>query len=192
MHKTDKVRLLVFTTVFGALWGIVEMLAGTWLHMMKFPFTSTLMAAAGGVILCVERSYTPVRGAALYTGLTAVCFKLLSPGASSIGSAIGIAIEAAMAEAVLTLLGVNSLSFFVTVLLVSLEGIPHFFVSGWLLYGRGIFDAYLKVAKQMQGFFGVNPDFWKQIAALWVGGHLLIGALFGLIAVRAGKYLRKI
>ena len=50
----DKKRVLVYTTVFGVLWGVLEMLLGTWLHMMRFPFTGALMAGIGGVVVSAQ------------------------------------------------------------------------------------------------------------------------------------------
>ena len=188
----DKKRVLVYTTVFGVLWGVLEMLLGTWLHMMRFPFTGALMAGIGGVVLCVERSFTPVRGATLYTGLTALLFKCISVGGFVFGPALGIAIETLLVEAVLSLLGVNAVSFFLATFLCSLEAIPHFFVGSWLMFGSGIFQTYSKSVHQLQTFFGLRQNLWKEILSVWLAGHLLIASASGWLSVRVARYLRKI
>jgi hypothetical protein len=192
MQPADKKRLLVYTTVFGVLWGILEMVLGSWLHLMHFPFTGGLMAGIGGIVLCSERGFTPVRGATLWTGFVAVLFKCISAGGFSFGPVIAIAIETVVVEAVLSLMGVNAVSFFVGPLLSSLEAVPHVFVSNWLMFGVGIFKTYGKAVHQIQAFFGLSQDLWKVVAGVWLGGHLLLAVLSGALSVKVGRYLRKI
>jgi len=188
----NKTRVLVFTTVFGALWGVLEMFLGSWFHMVQFPLAGAVMAAQGAVILCVERAYTPVFGASLWTGLVALALKSVSIGAVKLGPVAGILIEAVLAEAALTALGPRRTGFFVTGLACCLEGVPHFFVTNWIFYGKGIFSAYLGLVKALESFFGLGAGLWKEILAVWVAAHILLGLASGFAAVGVAKYLRKI
>jgi len=189
MSYVERVRLIVYTTVFGVLWGILEMMLGSYLHMIQFPFRGAFMAGIGSVILCTERIYTDKPGATLSTGIVAVFFKLMSLGAFKLGPAAGILIESALAEMVLTLLGCGKMQFLLACLLACLEGIPHFFVTNWIFYGRGIFHTYLEAVRQMQFFFGIRSDFWKLAVGAWIFGHVLLGIASGILA---GFILRQV
>ncbi|MDD4004980.1 MAG: hypothetical protein PHW69_07230 [Elusimicrobiaceae bacterium] len=191
LHPANKIRLAVYTTVFGALWGLAEMFLGSWLHAVQFPFRGAAMAGIGALVLCAERTYTPVRGATLYTGLVALLMKFASAGAFKLGPAAGILIETAIVEAALTAFGTRRKAVWLAVMLACLEGLPHFFVTSWLMYGSGIFNAYLKVIEGLQRFFGLPDSSWKLIAVLWIAGHFIIGAAYALVTVRVLEYLEK-
>jgi len=188
--KTNKIRLFVFTTFFGVLWGLIEMFLGTYLHMVHLPFCGAVMASIGAIILCAERVYTPVRGATLYTGLTALIIKLLSIGAFKMGPVLGIFIETAVVELVFSVFGLSLITAGVACMLATLEVIPHFFIGNWLTYGSGIFDVYLQIVKQVQKIFGLHGDFWLQIISIWLGAHLIVGLAAAAGGIYIVKYLK--
>lgn len=191
-HNTaNKIRLAVYTTVFGALWGLAEMLLGSWLHAVQFPFRGATMAGIGALILCAERTYTPVKYATLYTGLVAVIMKFASIGAFKLPPAVGILIETLIVETVLSAFGTRKAAIWLAVMLACLEGLPHFFVTSWLMYGSQVFSAYLKVIEGAQRYFHLPDSSWKALAVLWIAGHLLIGAVYAAVTVRVLKYLEK-
>lgn len=190
MRQSEKIRFLVYTTVFGALWGLAEMLIGSYLHMIQFPFSGALMAAAGAVILSAERIYTPRAWATLSTGGVALIMKLLAIGGFKLGPAAGILIESAMLEILFSLAGCGAAPIFAAGVLSSLESIPHFFVTNWIIYGRGIFSVYMEAVKQMQNFFGFPPNLWKIILALWLAGHLAAGIGAGILSVIVTNKIR--
>ena len=177
-----RIRFLVYTTLFGALWGLIEMILGTYLHLVQFPLRGALMAALGAVLLCAARLQVDRPGATLAAGVVAAAVRLLSIGAFKLGPVAGIAIESAVVEAVLTMLGCGRAQFVLACALACLEGIPHFFVTNWLFFGKGIFATYLEVIRQMQGFFGLPGNFWKTIVVIWVAAHLALGLAAGAVA----------
>jgi len=191
MNTSQKIRLLVFTTVFGALWGLSEMLIGGYLHLVRFPLRSPLLAGAGAIILCAERYYTPVKGASLYTGIIALLMKFLSIGVIKLGPAAAIGIQAIIAETVFSIMGINALTTWLVPVLFCLETIPHVFAANWLLFGKGIFDTYLIIAKEFQSLFKLPENTWKIFIALWTAIHLVIGAIYGYIANTVIRYLKK-
>lgn len=191
MHHADRIRVLVYTTVFGVLWGVVETLVGTYLHVFDVPFKGAVMAAIGAIILCAERIYTPRFGATLSTGLVAVVLKCFSVGTVRLPPAIGMGVETLFAELVLTALGAGRLGLFFAPVACCLEGIPHMFVAQRLIYGEGVFDAYRRVIVKMQAAFGLGENLWVQVLLLWIAGHLLIGAVAGACAVGIGGYLKR-
>jgi hypothetical protein len=182
MDPAARIRLLVHTTLFGALWGITEMLLGSYFHMIRFPLTGAVMAAVGSVILCAARLQTDRPGATIAAGVVAAAVRLLGIGAFSLGPVAGMLIEAAILEAVLTVFGCGRPQFIVGCVLACLEGIPHFFITNWLFFGKGIFVTYLDAGRKMQGFFGLPDGFWKVLVALWLAAHLVLGLAAGALA----------
>lgn len=183
MIEAQKIRMVVFTTIFGILWGLIEMFVGSYLHMIEFPFAGAILAGVGAIILCLERSYTPYFRASIYTGMVAVIFKFLSIGAIKVSPAIAIMIETLIAEALLTALGANPASYFTTCSVCSLEGIPHFFISSWVRYGIGIFDAYRKILEKIGAVFHLGEDPLLMFIIIWVGIHLAVGIISGILVI---------
>jgi len=181
--EARRIRMVVFPTIFGILWGLIEMFVGSYLHMIEFPFAGAVLAGVGAIILCLERSYTPYFRACIYTGVVAVIFKFFSIGAIKISPAIAILIETLIAEIILTALGTNPLAYFITCLACSLEGIPHFFISSWVRYGMGIFDAYRKILEKIGAVFHLGEDPLLMFILIWVGLHLLSGILSGILVI---------
>lgn len=184
-----RIKFLAYTTVFGVLWGLVEMFAGTYLKMMNFPFKGALMAGVGGIILCVERVYTPVRLATITTAAFAALMKIFSFSAFKLGPVAGILIEGAIIEAVLTLFGTSAASVFLAVLLACFEGVPHFFATNWIIYGGDIFKVYMEAVRAAQKFLRLGENAWVKVVAFWLLGHLVVGIAAGLSAVYITKKL---
>lgn len=183
--------MLVFTTIFGVLWGIVETLLGSYLHMFDPPFRGAVMAGIGAIILCTERLYTPSFGATLSTGVVAVAMKCLSVGAIRLPPAIAIGVESLMAELILTALGTGRIAFLLACIACCMEGIPHVIIAHRIIYGEGIFAAYLKVVEKFQASLGMGDNLWREVLLLWVAGHAAIGVVAGLGAISIGSYLRR-
>lgn len=185
--QAHSLRLLCYTTVFGVCWGVVEMFLGTYLHMMRFPLKGAIMAAIGVVILCVERTYTPVFRASLYTGAVAMLCKFASMGAVRLSPALAIIIQSLLAEVILTSLGLRKSAFILTGILSGLEGVPHYLVSAYLRYGSGFYSAARDAAERLAGWLGLSEDLWIWMLAAWAGGHLLFGLLAGLVAIKTAE-----
>jgi hypothetical protein len=177
-----RIRTLVYTTLFGSLWGVLEMFLGGYLHMIQFPLRGALLAAIGSVLLCAARLRVDRPGATLAAGAVAAAVRLSAIGGFKLGPIVGIGIEAALLEAVLTGFGCGRPQFLAGCALACLEGIPHFFVTNWLFFGRGIFATYLEVVEKMQGFFGLPPGLWKAVVAVWAAAHLVLGLAAGAAA----------
>lgn len=177
-------RLLAYTTVFGVFWGMVEMLLGSYLHMIGFPLKGAVLAAIGAVILCVERTYTPVFRASLYTGAVAMLCKFISVGSARLSPALAIIIQSLMAELVLTGLGTRRSAFLLTGVLSGLEGVPHFLIGAYLRYGSGFYAASRDAADRLAKWLGWPEGLWIWLFIAWAGGHLLLGLLAGLLAIK--------
>lgn len=188
--RISRIKFAVYTTVFGVLWGILEMTAGTWLQMLNVPFRGALLAGAGSVVLCAGRVFSPVYGSCLVMGVLAAAVKTISYSAFKLGPVSGILIEAALAEVILSAAGLSRVSVFLACLVNSLEGVPHFFVSNWIVYGGDIFSSYMRAVEKIQLMLGLSGGFWVKVLALWAAGHIAIGAASGAVAVYAVERLK--
>jgi hypothetical protein len=184
-------RELVILTVFGTLWGAVEISLGSVLHLLNVPLSGAVLAAAGLGIALIGRLFVPRRGSTIYIGVVATILKLFSIGSVVIGPMIGIIMEALIAEMVLTGFGrPRRLGFVMAGALGVLWTLIQPFFTGLLIFGRGIFVIWLDLLDQGSRLFGLDPA-----AAIWIllalaAVHLAIGAAAGWLAWGSGRMLR--
>ncbi|MFN2223384.1 MAG: hypothetical protein PVH65_08080 [Chloroflexota bacterium] len=184
-------RELVTLTVFGTLWGAVEISLGSLLHLVNMPMSGPLLAAVGLAIALIGRLFVPRRGSTLYIGVVATILKLFSIGSVVVGPMIGIMMEVIIAEIVLTAFGrPRRLSFVLAGALAILWTLAQPFFTGILLFGRDIFVIWLDLLDQGSRLFGIDSS-----AAIWIllalsTAHAALGGLSGWLAWGAGRLLR--
>jgi hypothetical protein len=184
-------RELVIITVFGTLWGAVEISLGSILHVLNVPLSGTLLAAIGLAIALTGRLFVPRRGSTFYIGVIATVLKLFSIGSVVVGPMVGILIEAGIAEIVLTTFGrPRRLSFLLAGAFAVLWTMAQPFFTGLLLFGRGIFVIWLDLLDKGSRLFGLDPA-----AAIWIllalgAVHLALGAAAGWMAWESGRLLQ--
>jgi len=146
------VRDLVYIGIFGALWGAVEMALGSYLHVIRAPFTGTIMTASGMIIVLVGRLFVPQRGSVLMMGLVTMLLKALSIGGVVANPMIAILAESLLAEAVLLLGGSNRLVFVAAGALATFWNFIHpFFTQGILAGAVGLILLALIVVRLIAG-----------------------------------------
>jgi hypothetical protein len=184
-------RELVTLTVFGALWGIVEISLGSLLHVLNVPLSGTIMAAAGLTIALTGRLFVSRPGSTFFIGIIAMMLKLFSIGSFVGGPMIGILAEAALAELVLTAFGRPSrLSFILAGALGVLWTLFQPFVTGLLLFGRDIFVIWLDLLDMGSRLFGFESTAVVWIVLVLVVLFLLIGGGAGWLAWDVGRLLQ--
>jgi ABC-type thiamin/hydroxymethylpyrimidine transport system permease subunit len=124
-------------SVFGALWGAIEISLGSVLKSLYLPFSGAVLAMMGLAVVLIGRLFVPRPGATLFVGVIATLLKLLSFGGVVVGPMLGILSEALLAELALSLFGKPSRGVF---LLAGALGLcwtlVQPFVTGVLLFGR--------------------------------------------------------
>jgi hypothetical protein len=189
MKRTTKE--LVTLTVFGTLWGAVEMTLGALIHALNLPLGGALLATGGLTIALVGRLFVPRRGSTLTIGVIAMILKLFSIGNVVIGPMIGILTEALVAELVLSLFGrPRRIGFVLAGALGVVWTLGQPFVTGFLIWGRDMFVIWLDLIDQGGRLLGLGSDAALGIIAILAVVHLLLGALAGLLAWGAGEPLR--
>jgi hypothetical protein len=184
-------RELVTLTVFGTLWGAVEISLGSLLHLLNLPMSGPLLAAIGLAIALIGRLFVPRRGSTIYIGVVATVLKLFSIGSVVVGPMVGIVIEAVIAEIVLTAFGQpRRLSFVLAGALAVLWTLAQPFFTGIVLFGRDIFVIWLDLLDTGSRLFGIDAS-----AAIWIllvlgAVHFVLGAAAGWLAWGSGRMLQ--
>lgn len=184
-------RELVTITVFGALWGIVEISLGSVLKALQVPLSGAVLAGIGLTIVIIGRAFVPRRGSTLFAGVIAMLLKLFSIGNIIIGPIIGILAEALLAEIALSIFGKPSrLSFTLAGALGVLWTLVHPFFTGWAIFGRDMLEVWQDLIKTGNRLLGIDPSAALAIVLALIAIHLLIGAIAGLLAWSLGDMLR--
>jgi ABC-type thiamin/hydroxymethylpyrimidine transport system permease subunit len=190
-------RDLVYIAVFGALWGVLEMTLGSYLHLIFPSLTTplvgvgTIMTAIGMVLALIGRLFVPKTGSVLMIGVVVAILKALSIGGVKLPAMIAIIIECLLAEVGLLLTRRPSRGgFMLAGCLAVLWTFFHKFFASYVFLGRGIYDVYLGVLKQGAQALGIGISYALVIVAAFLLIRILAGGLAGWLAWDLGKAVR--
>ncbi len=177
-------------TVFGTLWGGLELTLGTFLHVLHVPKTGLIMVTLSVILLIAQRRIFPARGSTICTGVVAAFIKSLSPGGIIAGPIFGIMSEAIIVELCL-LISSQRLVFSVwaSVCAITWSQVQSLFKM-WIYYGKDFIDA---LARVVEKFFRVEWTAtlgWTLLAAFF-GIVATIGAVAGVVGARMGNHVRR-
>lgn len=182
---------LVSLSVFGTLWGAIEIVPGAVLHATGVPLCGVAMASAGLFVALVGRRFLGRSGIVMFVGALAALLKLFSVGSIVIGPMIGILAEAGMAElGLLVTGGASPLSFAVAGAMGVSWTALHPFVTGLLLFGRDIVTVWNTLVEGTTRVLGIDAGqaaLW--VGAAWMGARIVSGAVAGWAAWSAGGVL---
>ena len=184
-------RELVTMSVFGALWGLVEISLGSVFHAINLPLTGMVLAIIGVMIASLGRLFVPRRGSTIFIGVIAMVLKLFSIGNVVIGPMVGILSEVLIAELILDIyLKPTMLAFIFACAGAALWTIVQPFVTGVLLFGRNLVVVWLDLLDSGSRLFGLSPQTALWIVAVMVTLHLLLGGVGGWLAWKLGLVLK--
>jgi ABC-type thiamin/hydroxymethylpyrimidine transport system permease subunit len=187
-------RDLVYIAVFGALWGVLEITTGSYLHLIFPPVTTplvgvgTVMAAIGMVVALIGRLFVPRPGSVLMIGMVVAILKALSIGGVKLPAMLAIIIECLLAELGLLLArrpsrGGSMLAGCLAVLWTFF----HKFFASYVFLGRGIYDVYLGMLRAGSEALGVGMGYALAIVAVYLLVRIVAGGLAGWLAWDLGK-----
>jgi ABC-type thiamin/hydroxymethylpyrimidine transport system permease subunit len=190
-------RDLVYIAVFGALWGVLEITIGSYLHLV-FPSLATplvgvgtIMTSIGMVLALVGRLFVPRTGSVLMIGVVVAVLKALSIGGVKLPAMLAIIIESLLAELGLLLSKKTSRGgFMLAGCLAVLWTFFHKFFASYVFLGRGIYDVYLGVLKQGAQALGIGTGYALAIIAAFLVIRIVAGGLAGWLAWDLGKAVR--
>jgi hypothetical protein len=184
-------RELVTMSVFGALWGLVEISLGSVFHALNLPLTGLFLSVIGVMIASIGRLFVPRRGSTIFIGVIALILKLFSIGNVVIGPMVGILMEALIAEMILDVFPKPSmLAFIITCASAALWTVIQPFVTGVLIFGRNMFIIWLDLLDSGSRLFGLPPSTTLWIVVAMVSLHLFIGGVGGWMAWKLGLVLK--
>jgi len=185
-------RDLVYIAIFGALWGLLEITIGSYLHVLFPPLADTflvgvIMGSLGILTSLVGRRFVPKAGAVLMMAVIAMLLKALSLGGVTLGPMLAILMEGLLMElGLLAWLGQSPWSFALAGALAVSWNFFHKFVMMRLLYGTAIVEVALKMAKDGAKMLGMDPSAVALILGVLFVVRFIVGALAGWAAWSIG------
>jgi hypothetical protein len=178
--------------LFGALWGAVEIVLGSYLHVI-FPsqantfFTGVVMAGIGAAAALTGRHFVPRRGAVFFIGVVTALLKLLSPGGAKIGPIVAILVEGALMEMALWIARApRQWTFALAGALAIAWNLPHKFVMMRLLYGQGFTQVFHKMVQDGRQTLRLDASAAWLILSTLLLIRLIVGAISGWSAWKLG------
>ena len=107
MTKVADKEIWLKAAVAGSLWAASEIVIGSFLHNIRFPFTGVVMASAGVILMTAFSVRWKNRGIFWRTGLVCALMKSISPGGIIIGPMIGIMTEALLFQLMVCVMRLN-------------------------------------------------------------------------------------
>jgi hypothetical protein len=184
-------RFWGYAATFGALWGAVEITAGSFLHAIRLPFSGVVLAGIGVALMVTLRRLFPERGVLLAAGAVCAGVKLLSPAGAVVGPMAAILIEAALVEMVMLPSGASPVAGGVAGAFASLWAVVQKLLTQTLFYGLPVLGIYQGVLRQAEKLLDLPAS-----GGIWAAGVFLcivagIGAGFGVAGSFVGAAARR-
>ncbi len=175
MTRRDAARI----GVFGAFWGLVEITLGATLKGFRVPMSGAVLSAVAVVIMLTGRRFVSTRGTMLLMGAVAGILKIFSIGTVIASPFLAILIEAAIAELVVAVVGLNAPGCLLSGVFVVTYTALHPLLSQGILFGADIYTIYLESIRRFAEFLRIPPNNLIWIVAGYVGLHVLLGLAAG-------------
>ncbi len=187
------VRDWIYVAVFGALWGILEITLGSYLHVLFPPLADTfvvglIMAGIGAIIALVGRWFVPKRGAVLAIGVVTAILKAFSLGGVVVGPIVAILAEVVLMELALWLRPVPTRGLYILAGALAVSwNFFHKFIMMRLLYGKSIVQVYTQMVKEGSKVLGIDVAYAVAIIVILFLFRVVVGAVAGWIGWDLGR-----
>lgn len=181
-------RDLVYVAIFGALWGVLEITIGSYLHVLFPPLADTflvgvIMGSLGIIVALVGRRFVPKAGAVLMIALIAMLLKGASLAGVKLGPMLAILFEGLLMElGLLAWRGASPWAFSLAGALAVSWNFFHRFVMMRLLYGQGIIEVGIKMINDGAKMLGISPAYGVWILGILLLVRVIVGGLAGWFA----------
>lgn len=175
----------------GSIWAAIEIIAGSFLHNLRVPFSGTMLAMAAVYMLVAFSMQWKDRGIIIRAGLIAALMKSISPSAVIIGPMAGIIMEAVILEGIWMLMGRNLAGYITGGMLAVTWALAQKIISLLILYGFDlvrIAEAFYLFLVKSTGLEDLSP---RYLVILVVTIYLVAGATAALAGYLSYKQLRK-
>jgi hypothetical protein len=190
------VRELVYIAIFGAIWGALEITLGSYLHVIFPPLADTflvglVMASVGMVVALIGRLFVPRTGSVLMIGIVTAILKMISIGGVKVGPLAAILIESLLAELALFVARTpRRWGFVFAGALATSWNFFHKFIFMWLLFGKGVYEVYLKMIAEGARLLRIDLRYSLVIIVALLLVRVVVGGLAGWLAWDLGRAVR--
>lgn len=178
-------------SVLAGLWAGIEIIAGSFLHNLRIPFSGTILTFISIILVVGFFQIWPKYGIIWRAGVITALMKSISPSAVILGPMIAITMEGFIMELAVRFVGRNITGYLTAGMLTMVGILVHKVIRLFLLFGWDIFLIYEEVfiyATNMLGFMPIQPV--RAVATLFVV-YALLGALAAFIGYRLGQRAKK-
>lgn len=190
------VRELVYIAIFGAIWGALEITLGSYLHVIFPPLADTflvglVMASVGMVVALIGHLFVPRTGSVLMIGIVTAILKMISIGGVKVGPLAAILIESLLAELALFVARTpRRWGFVFAGALATSWNFFHKFIFMWLLFGKGVYEVYLKMITEGARLLRIDLRYSLVIIVALLLVRVVVGGLAGWLAWDLGRAVR--
>ncbi|HNQ83976.1 MAG TPA: nucleoside-triphosphatase [Bacteroidales bacterium] len=190
MHKhpgiSDK---WIRASVIGTTWAASEIVLGSFLHNLRIPFSSNILAGIG-IIALVSVSYKwQQKGLFWRAGLICALMKTMSPSAVIFGPMIAIFSQALMLEIFTRVLGRNFFGFAIGAMFATTWNLFQKIINFIIFYGFDIVDVYSGLLSYAQKQLNIRLDLvWSPVILLAII-YSSLGLVSAIIGMRIGRKL---
>ncbi len=178
-HKWTK------ASVLAGLWAGIEIVAGSFLHNLKIPFSGTFLTLISITLVIGFYQIWKQPGIIWRAGIITALMKSISPSAVILGPMIAITMEGVVLEFSVRLLGKNLVGYAIAGALTMLGALMHKIIHLFMLYGWDIFQIYEEMFRFAVFKMGLpNANTFYVVLSLF-----LIYAILGILAAFAGFFI---
>lgn len=174
-------------SVLAGLWAGIEIIAGSFLHNLRIPFSGTFLTLISIVLVIGFFQIWPKYGIVWRAGVITALMKSISPSAVILGPMIAIALEGFIMELAIRVAGRNITGYIGAGMLTMVGVLTHKVVRLFLLFGWDIFLIYEEMfiyATEKLGFIHVQP--MRAVLSLFLV-YAVLGALAAFVGYRLGQ-----
>ena len=178
-------------SVLAGLWAGFEIIAGSFLHNLRIPFSGTFLTLISIILVVGFFQIWPKYGIIWRAGLITALMKSISPSAVILGPMIAIAMEGFIMELAVRIAGRNITGYIIAGMLTMVGILVHKVVRLFLLFGWDIFQIYEEMfnyATVKLGFIHVQP--MHAVLSLFLI-YALLGALAAFLGYKLGQKAKK-
>lgn len=184
--------LWINATVFGALWGALEITLGTFFHALKIPFSGVWMTGAGAALIIAGAVVYNKKGFAIRAGVVCMLLKMISPGVIIIMPMIGIFLAALIIEIVVRGNKIGYFKGFVAGTITTLSVILQTIVYYYFIFGWDLLKIYYILLEKAIKQLGIEQNSGWWAIGLVVLITAIIGGLSGAYGIKLGTKVAEI
>jgi hypothetical protein len=178
-------------SVAGSMWAASEIVLGSFLHNLRVPFSGTILASIGIMLLISLSHKWNEKGLFWRAGLICALMKTLSPSAVIFGPMIAIISEALLMEFSVRLLGRNFAGYITGAVLALSWSLVQRVLTLIVFYGSSIIEVYSELADLAEKQTGIQVDMaWLPLLII-LAADVILGIITAVSGLRLGRRIEK-